>query len=189
MPCVPDTRVCNEGKGIGMAGRKNTDLIMYGELEERYGIRRLVTGVATRSDAGDVRGQTCHYHHDPATHYVGLQVTAYLSPQETGAYGFHVGYRSVGGVIELDQMEDQIRVLRRIKRGMAEAAGLFGYPAGYAAYVCHVAHALRVVRFAHRRTKEQRELAGTWVSETDAAGFHHWVRYMERQYTRQPVDA
>ncbi len=166
-----------------------TGLVMYGEVEERYGTRKLVTEVATRKADDTLESTSLYWQADRTTHVAGLQITAYLSPDEGEAYGYRVGYRSLGGVTELGQMEDQVKVLRRIKRGMAEAESLFGGPRGYADYVCHVAHALRVTGFAYRRTRQEHDMCGSWVRYVDADGFHYWVRQMEVEFGRRPVAA
>ncbi|MBN1170679.1 MAG: hypothetical protein JXA67_00725, partial [Micromonosporaceae bacterium] len=139
--------------------------------EERYGLRRMLATVVY--PVGGELHSPCFSPIDRATELADLEISAHLSADMTGAYGFHVAFapRSV----ELARAQSMVRVLRRVERRMREAQTRFGYPGNdFHQYLMHAALALDISRYVLGQPVGQRTSSGPghqWATADEVRGW------------------
>ncbi len=159
---------------MGGRGRPKVELVLVAEIErESWGHTRLVVTVC-KDTADGLRNPLFGYGRDePGQEYDGFQIGAHVSA-DSGVYGYRCGYRHHVPV-ELEQMESQIKVLRKLDKGREVTHARLGWPETFGDYVCQTAHILGITRFAVRGGDRYQEITGQRYRRTDAAGLKQWV--------------
>ncbi len=159
---------------MGGRGKPKMELVLVAELDsENWGATRLVVTVCKDTPDG-LRNPLFGYLRDePGGEYDGFQIGAYASP-DAGVYGYRCGYKH-SVPVELEQMETQVKVLRKLDRARDAMHARFGWPETFGDYVCQTAHILGITRFFVRSDARYQEVTRERYRPTDAAGLKQWV--------------
>lgn len=151
--------------------------------EERYGLHRMVGVVAYLTDEGLLT--PCFTPIEPTTELADLEVSAHLSPDTVGAYGFHVAFAP--HTVELARAVSMARVLRRVERRMRQTQARFGYPGqDFHAFVTQAACALDITRFLIALPPAERSADAPFYRHADADDVRAWIAQEITRWTRQP---
>ncbi len=140
-----------------------------------YGIRRIRAEAGVLSADGEVLTPMFSAV-DPNGDLTDFEVTAYLSPDKSAAWGWT--YQYAPRVVELPRAEVMVRVLKRVGRGVAKAEEQYGYATTYAGFLAQVGNALGVRRYITRSEGMGESRLVTHNPQTIGS----WVTHQESQY-------
>lgn len=166
-----------------MSQYQRSQRALYLRNEERYGLRRLVATVVFVTPDGLRSPQFSPF--DRLTELADLEISAHISTDMVGAYGFTVAYAP--HQVQLAQAVAMARVLRRVDRDLDAAHGRFGYPTDFHSYLTQVAFVLGITRFIIAAPEGQTFPSGERHRHADAAVVQMWIADQVKQYTK-PAD-
>lgn len=167
-------------RGIAMSEYRRDQRALYLCNEERYGLRRLVATVVFVTPDGLRTPSFSQF--DRVTELADLEISAHISTDMVGAYGFTVAYAP--HQVQRAQAVTMARVLRRVDRDLDAARARFGYPTDFHSYLTQVAFVLGINRFVIAAPDGQTFPTGERHRHADAAGVQMWIADQVKQYTK-----
>jgi hypothetical protein len=161
---------------------KPSDLVFFVQVQTQYNITEIVATVMRKSDSEGITGpgwDQAEFENFAVSAYVGSTISRDEGDSFTsGIWGSSVAYRDMTRVV-LRESERQVKVLRKVERGLTKLAEAEGYlpDADYAGFLFRVARVLGITEYWVRNTSADRDIHGYgWARPSSAYGIQSLVR-------------